>query len=318
MGLLDSRLGYSSEDNDIKEKPVNIPSYNVGPVPKAPKKDKKEEKFEEKYEEKYEEPVPEQDIEDDPDDILASLGVKKRPKAKEEPVRHEVPESDELTEEALELYTLREARKTTEKVKKSRRKKRITYTALLLACAYMIFLIYGVFCTDYTYDENGKIKPVVLTVKQIRERNNFDKLKVQYENARVLYEKVLLLDYRLSQGVEDPMTLAPEYEALLDDVNNLTIQIDAMDVDTRYETVKALLLNFVKTDTAVYLQKVSSGISGNNAEDANTAIQYRAIMYDDFSVITQNIVTIGDTVEGSNMTNIKNWSPDKFLEETVE
>ena len=40
-------------------------------------------------------------------------------------------------------------------------------------------------------------------------------------------------------------------------------------------------------------------------------------MYDDFSLITQNIITIGDNVEGSDMTNIKNWSPDKFIEEAV-
>jgi len=312
VGLLNSRLGL--DDEEIKEKKVNIPSYSVDIKEDAPS---------------IKEPEPVKDVMDDrppvddPDDILAAIGVKRKPapkkeeKPRKEPETFKIESPEELTEEALELYQLKEARSANIKEQRSRRNKRIIYTLLILACAYMIFLIYGVFCTDYAYDDNGKIVPVVLSVRQIREKNEFDKLKVQYENARVLYEKVLLLDYRLSQGVEDPIALAPEYEALLDDVNNLTIKIDALDVDTRYETVKQLLLNFVKTDTAVYLQKISSGISGNNGEDADVAVQYKYIMYDDFSIITQNIITIGDGIEGSDMTNIKKWDPDKFIEDTV-
>ena len=320
MGLLSDRLGGTSRQNTGSA----VPSYNISNIPH------------ENVSEPIQTPLPPENINnqnvtpvqpiqeqnpvsgaDDDDDILASIGVKRPPNRKKETVQHIVEASIEMTEEELELYALSEARNTAQKVKKDKTRKRIIYTVLITVCVYLIFLIYGVLCTDYAYNDEGQIEPVVLNVDQISEKKNFDKIKVQYENERVLYEKVLLLDYRLAQGVEDPLTLAPEYEALLDEVNSLTIKTEALDVDTKYETMKVLLLNFVKTDTAVYLQKIASGITGNNAEDASIAVQYKAIMYDDFSLITQNIITIGDNVEGSDMTNIKNWSPDKFIEEAV-
>ena len=320
MGLLSDRLGGTTRQNTG----AAVPSYNISNIPND--KDSKspvqsppppDNIHSEPPTQSVQEQKPVSGAEDD-DDILASIGVKRRPQSiKNEPVQHIVEAPTEMSEEELELYALNEARNTARKVKKDKTRKRIIYTVLVTVCVYLIFLIYGVLCTDYAYNEEGQIEPVVLNVEQISEKKNFDKIKVQYENERVLYEKVLLLDYRLAQGVEDPLTLAPEYEALLDEVNSLTIKTEALDVDTKYETMKMLLLNFVKTDTAVYLQKIASGITGNNAEDASIAVQYKALMYDDFSLITQNIITIGDNVEGSDMTNIKNWSPDKFIEETV-
>lgn len=231
--------------------------------------------------------------------------------------REIINESKEETEEDIEITALNKARQEEEFLRKSRIKTKIFNAVMITACVYVIFLIYGVFCTNYQYNDQGNVAPVVLSVKEIKALKNYDTILVQYENCRVLYEKVLQLDYRLGLGVEDPLTLAPEYEKLLEEVNDLTVKTDALVVDSRYDTIKLMLVNWVKTDTAIYLQKISSGISSNNADDAATALQYKTIMYDDFALISQNMVTIGENIEGANTNGIKKWSPEGYINEFI-
>lgn len=227
----------------------------------------------------------------------------------------EVRRRAEINNEVLEVNALAQAKRAADKEKKRIRNRKITYTLMIIACIYLIFLIYGVCCTYYAYNDKGEVEPVVLNVAELREKKRFDVLKVQYENLRTLYEKVLILDYRLAQGVENPLTIAPEYEALLDEVNDLTVKTDALDVETKYDAIKRMMLVWVKEDIAYYLQFVSKAISENSSSAQADAEKYRLISEQAFQTITANIVTIGDTVAGSDMTNIKNWSPEKLYQE---
>lgn len=307
MGLLNQRLGY-------EEVPPN-------------QKEHQNENILYKTEVQKEDDL--QDYEDSSDDDILSVlrtnksKAEKIKKSRENPrgnnphtKSNEMIYSDE-TEDELELSSLKQARE--EKREEERHKKRMKIFNILMitACIYIIFLIYGVFCTNYQYNDKGEITPVVLSVSEIKALKDYNTMLVQYEDCRVLYEKILQLDYRLGLGVEDPLTLAPEYEKLLDEVNDLTVKTDALDVNTRYDTIKGMLLNWVKTDTAIYLQKISSGISQNNADDANTAITYKTVMYDDFALISQNMITIGENVNGANINGIKEWSPEGYINEFI-
>lgn len=257
---------------------------------------------------------------EDDNDILSVLQNNRKKLnniRKNEPERVDISHRVEETEEEFELSALQTARMEAESERKYKIKMRIFNIIMITACVYVIFLIYGVFCTNYQYDDSGKITPVVLNIKQIKALKNYDTILVQYENCRVLYEKILQLDYRLGLGEEDPLTLAPEYEKLLEEVNDLTVKTDALVVDTRYDTIKSMLLKWVQTDTAVYLQKISSGISSNNADDAATALEYKTIMYDDFALVSQNMVTIGENIEGANVNGIKSWSPENYINEFI-
>lgn len=222
-----------------------------------------------------------------------------------------------IDEEALELEELTRAHD--ERVREERWKlsTRIINAVLIAACIYVVFLIYGVFVTDYQYNSNGEIEPQILTVDDIREKKNFETIMVQYENCRILYEKTLMLDYRLGQGEEDPLTLAPEYEKLLDDVSNLSIKTDAMSIDTKYSKIKEMLLSWIKNDIAVYLQNMSAAISENNSETANKALQDKDRVYSSFSQITSNIVATGDKLTGVDLTDIKEWTPEKYIKEAI-
>lgn len=231
-----------------------------------------------------------------------------------EPIK---PPSQE-TEEDLELYELEKRRSDAKRVRYLEIRGKVINIALVTACVYIIFLIYGVIMTNYAYDSTGNIAPMVLSVSDIREKKNFDVILVQYENARVLYEKILILDYRLGEGVETPISIAPEYEALLDEVETLSIKTNALDIDTRYQQVKEMILAWVSNDAAVYLQKMSSAISKNNADDANVAITYKQLMYNDFSMITENIAVMGDNINGVDLTEIKKWSPEGYIEDFIK
>lgn len=220
-------------------------------------------------------------------------------------------------EELDEIEQLKVAREEKLKLKKEQLKTKIITIFLSVACAYLVFLIYGVACTKYQYNDDGVIEPQIMSVNDIKKCKNFETIQVQYICCRDLYEDILVLDYRLAQGVENPLTLAPEYEDLLRDVERLAIQINAIKPATKYEQIQQMLLTFVKTDVAIYLQKMSSAISQNNADDANTAVNYRNICYNDFSIITQNITTMGDAIKGVDVTDEKNWSPEKYINEYI-
>lgn len=186
-----------------------------------------------------------------------------------------------------------------------------------MLCVYLLFLIYGVVCTNYHYTDKGNIEPQILSVTDIRESKKFDVILVQYENCRVLYEKILMLDYRLGQGIEDPLVLAPEYEKMLDEIETLSIKLNALDSDTKYDQIKYMISSWIQNDAAIYLQKMSSAISQNNSEDASIALSYQTAMYNNFSLITENLVAMGDAIEGVNVTDIKNWSPEKYIDSEI-
>ena len=94
------------------------------------------------------------------------------------------------------------------------------------------------------------------------------------------------------------MVIAPEYEALLTDVEDLSVKTDALQVDAKYEQIKSMLLTWIKDDIAVYLQNMSAAISQNDEETANNALQDKDRVYEDFSLITQNMVATGQETPG--------------------
>ena len=194
---------------------------------------------------------------------------------------------------------------------------KIANGVIITLSLYIILLIYGVFMTDYQYEDDGEVHPQILSVADIKEKNDFEVILGQYERCRILYEQVLMLDYRLGQGNEDPAKIAPEYEALLDQVEDLAIKTDALDIKIKYDQIRAMLLSWIKNDTAIYLQKMSSAISLNNPEDADIAVAYKTYMYNNFSQLTSNIAVMGEELNGVDVTGIKKWSPESYIDNKI-
>ena len=235
-------------------------------------------------------------------------------KKKEEPAYFQYADSSNLTDRNLEDYA--EIRDNT-KMKRGNLHTRIINFILIAGCIYLLVLIFGAAVTKYQYNSDGKAVPEKMSVDDIRQKHNFDTILTQYEYCRSLYEKTLLLDYRVAQGQEDTLEIAPEYEALLDDVQNLSVKTDAISVDTKYDQVKSMMVNWIKNDIAVYLQNISAAISENNTEKANNALQDKDRVYDDFFLITQNIVALGSSISGAGLTDIKSWTPEDYVDQEI-
>ena len=235
-------------------------------------------------------------------------------KKKEEPAYFQYADSSNLTDQNLENYA--EMQDNT-KMKRGNLHTRIINFILIAGCIYLLVLIFGAAVTKYQYNSDGKAVPEKMSVDDIRQKHNFDTILTQYEYCRSLYEKTLLLDYRVAEWQEDTLEIAPEYEALLDDVQNLSVKTDAISVDTKYDQVKSMMVNWIKNDIAVYLQNISAAISENNTEKANNALQDKDRVYDDFSLITQNIVALGSSISGADLTDIKSWTPEDYVDQEI-
>lgn len=218
-----------------------------------------------------------------------------------------------VTEEQSKIRELSEE----EQVSKWKLSTRIINILLVAACVYVLFLIYGVSVTDYQYSDNGRIEAQKLSVSELTDKKAYEAVYYQYLHLRSLYEEVLLLDYRIGKGEEEPLTIAPEYEALLEDVANLSVKTEAMETESQYSQIKNIMLSWVKNDIAVYLQNMSAAISKNDADTANKAIQDKDRVYKDFSIITQNIVAMGESVKGADLTEIREWTPESYVDKKI-
>lgn len=196
--------------------------------------------------------------------------------------------------------------------------RRLSTVFLTIACTYLVILIYGSFITEFYYDGSGKIAPVIMTVSDISAKNEYNNIIGMYLQTRSLYETLLTLDYRMAAGAEDTMAIAPEYEKTLDTVSSLTTQIDAAIIDSKYTQVKNMLLTWVQTHAAAYCQYMSAAITQNDSNAAAEAIAARQVLNDNFQLITQNVITLGEDIKGYDLADIKNWSPEGYVQETIE
>ena len=238
-----------------------------------------------------------------------------KPKKKEEAYQ-DLPAA-EYIEDELTAISEEEAMQEEIALKKAAKKYYAAKIFMCMLCAYLLFLIYGVCVTNYDYDEKGNVTAQRMSVEDIENQKEFTALLGYYKECRGLYEKVLLIDYRLGEGEEDPLVLSREYESLLTEVNPIIIQLEAMEVPKSYSQSHQMLLNWIKTDISVYLQDISAAISQNDASKAENAIIFRETAYLDFYQTTANIVSLGENIKGVNISELKEWSPEEYIEQEV-
>lgn len=199
--------------------------------------------------------------------------------------------------------------------KKQKKISKVIQVILAIGCVYLVFLIYGALNTEFTYDERGNVVPVVLTVDSIKASADFTTMSSQYLRARSLYERVLLLDYRLGTGLEDSILIAPEYEKILEDVTELSVQASAITVPAQYTQPMNMLISWIQNDLALYCQFVSRAITLNSSSDANQAYYYRDLMKANFKQITVVIVKLGSQIDNIDMENLIGWDPDVYIQQ---
>ena len=225
--------------------------------------------------------------------------------------------NNSIYDEELEALTADEYIREQKAIKKSNRKIYFTKIFMCFMCAYLLFLIYGVMVTNYDYDEKGSVTAQILSIEDIQNQNEYSALMGYYIEARNIYEKILILNYRYDQSEEDALDLVPEYETVLEDVNKLIVQLKAVTPSKQYSQAYSLLISWVDTDIASFLQEISAAISQNNAEHMQNAINDKTRTYNDCHQLTANMISLGEHVKGVSISELKEWSPEEFLKKEM-
>jgi hypothetical protein len=186
----------------------------------------------------------------------------------------------------------------------------------ILLCIYMVFLICGVLVTQYEYDPlTGEIRAQRLTIEELTEAGEFRNLQSFYIRARNIYEDVLTLDFRLANNPDRALLIASEYETLLDGVSRLAIDINAANFSPQYNQIVRLLMQWVQTDIAVYIQNISTAVATSDNERAINALLSREVVYNNFLLITETLEVFGQNIRGVQLGDIYEWSPERILAE---
>ena len=228
-------------------------------------------------------------------------------------------QQEEKYEQELEEKSFQQFETTV--VRKGNRKllRKAVTGLLILLCAYMAFLIFGVIMTEYTYNDKNEVVPKRVSLQQISEMKEYDVLVTQYYSCRALYEQVLLLDcrYIAAETQEELIVIGTEYWKALDTVEDLIVQINALTVPSKYENIKSQMLTWTQTYIAVYCQNMSYSISNNSETDLQNALEYQQLTYNGFQIISKNLATMGAQVPGADpdVKNISDWTPSKFIQE---
>ena len=232
---------------------------------------------------------------------------------------------EDTTNEMLEEIEMAEQYETEKREHRSNIRHRVFNIVMALLSFYMVFLIYGVVTTQYAYNNEGKVKAEKMSVSDIKEKKEFEKILAQYQNARALYEQILMFDKRLELDSTQAMSIATEYEGISDDIESLYTKVSSITVDAKYSQLKNMLLVWLKGDDAqevpnglfMYVTYMSAAISQNDSENADAAVQAKDNVYTSFSVITSDLVALGENIKGVDMTEERKWSPESYVDEQV-
>lgn len=194
------------------------------------------------------------------------------------------------------------------------RMKQVVLSITVILCLYVAFLIYGLIQTNYIYNDNGEVVPEILSVEDLGTLSQYNALSNYYLRVRILYEKVLTVDYELTQNSENGALLAMEYTDLLDNVSKLSTDLEAAQLDTAYTILLTQMYTLTNTHIAVYLQNMASALTTNSSDRASQAMAGREVIESEFATLTSNMAMLCNATNGANNGEIYSWSPTSFME----
>ena len=248
-----------------------------------------------------------------------------RQRDREEEYEREYKRSSVITEEDMkelrELDDLSSEERNQKHERRARFAKRITMIFLSVLCVYIVMLIYGTFVTQYEYDDNGMLAPIEMSIDEISARNDYNEIISYYLQARGIYEKILVLDYRVANEPDNLVVIATEYDEIrTKDISKVLASIEASTLSTKYNQILSMIHTFEETYLVSYCNYISVALSetGDVAEQAKTeAIAGRTEVEKNFQAITSNIIALGENVKGYDLTDIREWSPNGYITETI-
>lgn len=268
------------------------------------------------------------------EEMLSSNQVSQEPVKKEEEPAPVTPSYDlqdafGFSDEDMEVVALKQQWEQEKEVRRHILLTRFINGFLIFGCIYMIFLIFGVSMTTFQYSDKGRVEPQILGIKDIREKKAFEVVKVEYEKCQMVYEKILILNYRMESAKEDEITkIAVEYQPLAKEIQTLYKNEQAVHMDPKYDPIKLIIINYFNA-AQQYCEKMSTGYTQNNKDDIDSASALWSGgvnnqtgepivgLQDQFITLHQNVVSLGEGLPGVDMIKIKQWRPDTFIDEYI-
>lgn len=219
-----------------------------------------------------------------------------------------------LNEDQDKYRSRDELARVNKKRKQAKLKSILTQGIAIVLCVYMIFLIYGLACTNYVASPQGGLKPEILSIEELRVLKEYNLVASYYMRSRILYEEILSLDYRLAIAPEESLTLAMNYTKLLEVVDKIAVDLKGAEYDSMYTALYSQLFDWTATECGLYLQKIAIALTNNDQQAAGEAIILRDAMMKDYATITANIATLAQGTRGADAAAICNWSPEDYFQ----
>ena len=200
---------------------------------------------------------------------------------------------------------------------KEKRKKIAGYIVLTGLCVYLMLLIAGSAMTTFSYDKNGTVAPQEMSISDIRKKEKFQELLSLYYSARRVYEKVLVLDYRVTQEKENVIEIGSEYQAVIDEIDKSVAKLDSSTLDSSYTQVGGMIYTFLNTHLVSYCNYMAIALSSNDASAADQALSAREEAESMFEKATENVLSLGKDIKGVELEDVYKWSPSGYINEAV-
>lgn len=194
----------------------------------------------------------------------------------------------------------------------TKQKRKLIIFAVLIS--YGIFLLYGLANSEFVINEDGITMPIAKTQEEVKEIKEYNLIKSYYTDAQNKYKEILNTDIDLAKNTGSQKVVATRYEGYLGFFDNYITQLRGVEISEKYVYVKEGLLSWATNDITRYLTNIGDGIAQNNQNSKAMALEDRVRSINTFNTVTENMVSIAESIRGADMTGL-DFNPEVYYEE---
>ena len=169
-------------------------------------------------------------------------------------------------------------------------KKHIKKVLIIFLVLYVIFLLYGYIITRFYKNPNGEIVPYKVSISDLKMKDDYDALKNQVTDLRILLRDITILDIHFSNGDYTNYEAATLYTKILDEKLDVMIpKVNSMNLQDENASIQKELESILSYDLALYLQNISKALQNGNEGLLSTALEYREKAFKTYEIIISDV-----------------------------
>lgn len=193
-------------------------------------------------------------------------------------------------------------------------KKNLLKILAISLCIYMVFLIVGALTTNYYIDsETGTRQPVFVTFNDVAKKKDYNGLKDEMGQLRAVLVDVRIIEIKYNNGDIDANEAAIRYNKQLGKIDVIIPKLQALNVGDAQLPAKEAMLSCYKNYLAGYLQEMYKGLTANDTNAVNSALQYREYMLNSYFDSEKSLEKLAEDLKLKD--EFFNWELDKAAAE---